>query len=305
MSTVPILSDENPLDLRTLIDLLWTQRRIIAISMVIVMMAFVALAFFSTPIYRSSVEFISSSSGQSGLGGSLFSALDSLGGLASQAGINLSDDDAVTEESLAVLKSRELTQAFINDRNLMPKLFPKKWDEQNRRWRVEPDEQPTPEQAFRRFDEDIRTVVRDKKTGLITLQIDWRDRNEAADWANELVRRVNAEMRSRAIANAEASVGFLQRELNSTSDIGTREAINRLIETQVKQRMIANVTPDYAFRVVDRATAPDADDPIRPKKLVLLALSPLVGFVVGIALVLIMRALRNALAIRPIGGVGH
>lgn len=302
---MPSMADESPLDLRTLIDLLWVRRRVILVWMGIVIAAFVGVAFLSTPIYRSSVEFISSSSGQSGLGGSLFSALDSLGGLASQAGINLSNDGAVTEESLAVLKSRQLTQVFIADRGLMPKLFAKKWDEQNRRWRVSADKQPTPEQAYRWFDEDIRTVVRDKKTGLITLQIDWRDRNEAADWANELVRRVNAEMRSRAIANAEASVGFLQRELNATSDIGTREAINRLIETQVKQRMIANVTPDYAFRVIDGATAPDADDAIRPKKLVLLAMSPVVGFAVGIAFVLMMRALREALKTRPGVEAGH
>ena len=97
----------------------------------------------------------------------------------------------------------------------------------------------------------------------------------------------------------------MQRELSATSDVGTREAINRLIEAQVKQRMIANVTPDYAFRVVDRATVPDADDPIRPKKIVLLALSPFVGLVVGIAFVLMMRALREALKIRPGVEVGH
>ena len=86
-------------------------------------------------------------------------------------------------------------------------------------------------------------------------------------------------MRERAIAKAEASIGFLQKELVNTSDVGTRDAVNRLIEAQVKQRMLASVTREYAFRVVDQAMAPDEKDPIRPVKVILV----LLGFVLGVA----------------------
>src|SRR5262249_20789343 len=156
------------------------------------------------------------------LSGSLGSIMDSLGGLASQAGISLSSNsDAAEEETLAVLKSRQFTIAFVNDRHLMPELFEKKWDKAAGKGKVPVKDQPTEARAFKKFDEKIRSVDRDKKTGLVTLQIKWRDRREAAEWANELVSRINAEMRVRAMRQADASLGYLQKELATTNEVDT------------------------------------------------------------------------------------
>lgn len=288
------MDDHNAMDLRSLIAIIWARRGWVAISICAVTLVCAAIAFLMTPVYRAQVVFVSATAGQGNLGGPLSSVLDSLGGLASQAGINLSStSDSSVEETLAVLKSRQLTMSFINDNHLMPKLYPKKWDAAAHRWKVPLDDQPTEARAFKKFDKKIRTVDRDKKSGLVTLQIDWSDRNEAAAWANELVRRVNVEMRARAITKADDSLGFLQKELGTTADVDTRDAVNKLIETQVKQRMLANVTPDYAFRVVDKAVAPDKDDPIRPQKLALLLAGPLAGFALGVAWVLGYRALQR------------
>jgi len=126
----------------------------------------------------------------------------------------------------------------------------------------------------------------------LTLQIDWRDRSEAARWVNEIAARLNAEMRARAIEQADASVSFLEKELGTTSTVEIRDSINRLIEAQIKQRMLANVTREYAFRVVDRALPSDADDPVRPQKLMLFVLGPVVGLVLGIVAVLGLDMIR-------------
>ncbi len=56
------------------------------------------------------------------------------------------------------------------------------------------------------------SISRDRKTGLITVQIDWRDAVKAARWGQyEIVARLNAEMRSRAIQSTNASVGYLEK----------------------------------------------------------------------------------------------
>jgi uncharacterized protein involved in exopolysaccharide biosynthesis len=288
------MDDPTPMDLRTLIAVIWARRRWLLISVIVVTLACAGVAFLMTPVYRASVVFVSANAGQTGLSGPLSSVLDSLGGLASQAGINLSStSDSSIEETLAVLKSRQLTMSFINDNHLMPQLYPKKWDAAAQRWKVPLEDQPTEARAYKKFDQKIRTVDRDKKSGLVTLQIDWTDRNEAARWANDLVRRVNVEMRARAIAKADDSLGFLQKELGTTTDVDTRDAVSKLIGTQVKQRMLANVTPDYAFRVVDKAVAPDPDDPIRPQKVALLIAGPLAGLALGIAWILGYRSLSR------------
>ena len=138
----------------------------------------------------------------------------------------------------------------------MPVLFEKRWDAARGQWKGPAEKQPTLAKAFKYFDKQVRTVVQDKKTGLITLQVDWKNRQLAAQWANDLAHRLNEEMRERSASKAESSLGYLEHELESTQTVATREAIGRLIEAQVKQRMMAHVTQEYAFRVVDRAMEP-------------------------------------------------
>ena len=67
--------------------------------------------------------------------------LGQFGGLASLAGVNLgggANND--TEVSLAVLRSREFTEAFIRDRNLLPLIFEECWDADANRWKGDKEE---------------------------------------------------------------------------------------------------------------------------------------------------------------------
>jgi uncharacterized protein involved in exopolysaccharide biosynthesis len=269
---------DQAIDARALLARFWAGRRWILVSTALFTVLFAAAAFIMTPVYRASVVMVSADRDRNLLSGSLASALGNFGGLASIAGINLGESGAGKEEALAVLKSREFTERFIKDLGLMPVLFPKQWDAASKRWRGDEAKWPTPSRAYRAFD-DIRTISQDKKTGLVTLRIDWRDRKQAAEWANELVRRLNTEMRSRAIVTADASLGYLAKELQRTEIVSAREAINRLVEAQIRERMLANVTQEFSFRVVDRAMVPDRDEKLRPKRL----LMTVAGFAIGVA----------------------
>jgi capsular polysaccharide biosynthesis protein len=111
---------------------------------------------------------------------------------------------------------------------------------------------------------------------------------KAADWTNRYVQLLNDEMRARATADAEASLGYLQNEFATTADVSTREAISKLIESQVKQKMLAHVTQEYALRVIDKAEVADADAPVRPVKILFLALGIVFGAILGIAVALLL-----------------
>jgi uncharacterized protein involved in exopolysaccharide biosynthesis len=248
----------------------------------------IALAFTMTPIYRSTTVLIPASD-QSEMSGVLSSTLGSLGGLAGLAGVNLRATTVETEEAISVLRSRTFSDEVIEDLKLMPKFFESKWDSKQGAWHVPSDEQPTAAQAFKYFDRNVRSILQDKKTGMITLQIEWKDPVEAASWANELVTRLNAEMQRRAILRADRSIQFLMSELTKAEAMETRNAINRLIEAQINRRMVANVTDQFAFRIVDRAVAPDRDDPVRPQKPVLVLLAGFLGLFCGVVYVLLFR----------------
>jgi len=278
-------------DLRVLLARIAAHPWWLLASVVFFTAACTTAAFVLTPIYRASTTLIPAKSDKgsdasgSGLGG--------IGGVASLVGINLGEGDSLTEEALAVLKSREFTQKFIDERNLMPVLYAKIWDAQTGKWKVDEKHQPTPARAYHYFDKKIRLIVQEKKTSLITLNIDWTDRVAAADWANDLVQRLNLEMRKREMARVDSSVGYLEKEFESTNAVATREAISHLIEIQVKQRMLAAVTQEFAFRVVDHATPSDRDDRYFPNRFLLVVAGPFVGLLVGILCVLGFGALKS------------
>jgi uncharacterized protein involved in exopolysaccharide biosynthesis len=269
------------------LDRLWARRCLIAVSIAVCTIGCVAAAFLMTPMYR--VEAVLVPANTDRTLGSLNGALGGLGGLTSLAGISIAPADTRTQEALAVLNSRELTQKFIEERGLMPELFPRDWDAGRKAWKMGLRHPPTVSKAYKYFNGKIRAVTQDRKTGLIVLSVYWRDRIEAAAWANELVQRLNVEMRARAIAQANDSLAELERELLATTVVETRQAISRLIDGQVKQRMVANVTPEYVFRVVDQALPPDADDPTWPNRPLLFALGPLIGLTIGALLALVLE----------------
>lgn len=276
----------DTIDVADLARLIWRGKWWVGASVVAFGALFWGIALNMTPVYRASAV-LAAATPDRGVGAGLTSAMGSLGGLAALAGLNVSSGATPADESLAVLRSREFTERFIADRKLLPRLFPQRWDHVNGRWAVPPNRQPTLGQGFRYFDESVRSVLRDKKTGLIDLQIDWTNRDEAADWANDLVRRLNAEMRSRAVAKSDAALVFLRRELEQTPYLESKDAINRLVEVQINQRMIASVTEEFAFALIDRAVAPEEGEIVRPNRPIMVAVGLLLGFSLGVAGVLI------------------
>jgi uncharacterized protein involved in exopolysaccharide biosynthesis len=277
---------DDDIDLRAVAATLWARKAWIVVSMIVFTIPLAVVAFLAEPTYRTAtvVADARAESGANTLGG----ALGALGNLGSVARIAVQGATAA-DEAMAVMRSREFTERFIGDHNLMPALFPDLWDATKGEWQV-PEERPTLAQGYKVF-QAIRAVTQAGRGGLITVTIEWRDPVQAADWANAVVAQLNAEMRGRAIESTKLSVGYLERELTSTSTIETRQAINRLMEAQINQRMLANVTEEYAFRIVERALPPEPDDTVGPSKLVLVALGPSLGLIFGVFLVLVLNVL--------------
>lgn len=276
---------EYVLDFYRLVRRVWDGRWWVIGSSVLLGAIALTIGFLMTPVYRASTVLISASKANATMG----NALGSIGGLAALAGVNLTGADTETREALGLLRSRQFALDFITDFNLKPQFFEDKWDAAAGKWKVSPGEEPTDAEAVRYFDENVRTVRDDSRNGLIILEVDWRDRESAATWANAMVARLNADMRRRAIERADASMGFLTKEYESTAVLDARSAINRLMEAQINQRMLANVTSDFAFRVVDRAQVPDRGDKVRPRKLLMLLAGGFLGFLLGVVGVLVFR----------------
>lgn len=246
----------------------------------------------STPIYRAEVILAPAMDDTGGMLGSLMA---DYGALASLAGINVSAPQDGRQESLAVLRSRALAEAFINEQELMKVFFVEDWDNSSGRWMdPDPDEHPSMWDAFELFDEDIRSVSEDRRTGLITLSMEWSDPEVVARWANLFVSRANEQIRQRTIEEASRTIDYLRRELAKSDLVEVRQAISKILEGQVKTVAIARVREQYAFRVVDQAVPADRDRPVRPR----LALTAAVGLLVGLAVTAIAVMLRHRAGVR-------
>ena len=247
------------------------------------------VALVMTPVYRSEIQIAPVSEKD---GNSRFAAqLGELGGLAALSGINV-EQGRKKNESIATLRSRRFTEQFVKDENLLPVLFHDKWDVENQKWiENDPDAIPTLEDAWKLFDKKIRRISEDRKTGLVVLSIEWKDPSEAARWANELVNRVNEVLRKKAAMESENAIGYLQEQLGKTSVVELQQVVNRLIELEMKEVILANITKEYAFRVIDPAVVPER--PFKPKKVLTVLLGIASGAALGVILAMILNAVRT------------
>lgn len=235
------------------------------------------VSFLMRPVYRADMVVVpaSDSSGS----GALSSLQSQFGGLASLAGINLGASGGDTKTlALATLMSRSLIEEFIKEKDLLPVLFPDIWNPETKTLNVDNSSKvPTMDDAYRLFDEEIRIVSEDTLTGLITLSIEWYDRELAAAWATELIGRTNARLRGRAVSEARKSIAYLEKELQSTNVLEVQQGIYTLIQSQVSRITLANVSEEYAFSVVDPPVVSDPDNYVRPMRVVMAVLGFLLG----------------------------
>ncbi len=265
----------------------WRKTFLAATSLTAV--AVIAHAFLATPLYRSSVKMMPR---ENELGaGALQGLVGQFSGLASIAGVSLGSIDG--QEAIAWLKSRALFTQFVNEQNLMPILFRDEWDAVAGRWRSDLKRIPTIDDAWAMFDKEIRRVNDDSKTRVITLEITWRDRQQAAAWANEVVRLANEELRQRALRETTASLASLEEQLARADAVELRLSIAKLMEAHLNRSVLAKSRGEYALNVLDPAVVSDARRFVSPRRFLLLLISLPLGLFTGVCAILAVRFARE------------
>ena len=270
---------KRDLSLLAVWDFLRRHLAIILTSVAIVTVGAVVLAFWLTPKYRAEVV-ISPADSPSGLG----QLGGQLGDLASLAGINIGGGgNRKADEALEYLRSRVFTAGFINRHALLPVLFAKKWDAHRSQWR-DKDDVPTISEAVKKFSTNIRQIVEDRRTGIVTVAVIWSDPKAAADWANSLIADADAELRARAVAEQTRSIDYLEKEALSTPDVDIRTTVYKVMESELKNAMLARTRDAYAFKVIDPATVADRRDRDSPNRPLVVLLGLVLGIIVGVVI---------------------
>jgi len=278
--------DRMGLGIRELWSIVW-RRRIWIIAITAAFSVTTVTYTLLTPQWFKAEVVLVPAKANSGMAGQL----GGVAGLASLAGVNLNEKgDSV--EALAVLRSNDFTRSFIDEYQLLPVLFANKWDSTARRWKSDnPNDQPDDRDAVRFFQHTICQVVDDPRTGLVTISIEWTNGETAAEWANQIVARLNEQMRERALVESERNVKYLKEELGATNIATLQQSISRLLESEMQTLMLARGNPEFAFRVIDRASVPKWRS--RPKRALLVSAATLAGGMFAIFIVLLSHAFRS------------
>jgi uncharacterized protein involved in exopolysaccharide biosynthesis len=222
-----------------------------------------------------------------GVGGSL---RNQFGGIAALAGIDLGGSGDRKAEFLATLSSTGFAREFITSENLMPVLFEDRWDAAAKNWKAGR-KPPTLEAAVKRFTRDVRAVSEDKRTGIVTISIEWYSPELAARWANLMVERVNERLRAEASTTAAHSLEYLNKEAEAANVIELRQSVYRLIESQINAAMMAKVQREFAYRFIDRAVPPEIR--IFPSRFLFAVVGALCGGLLGFLFVVIRNSVRR------------
>ena len=294
---------DDEIDLRELGSVLWAGKKIIlTVTSLFAVIAVIVVLLIPNQYQATAVV----SPAQSG-GTSMLGAMSSqLGGLASLAGIKVpSDEGGEAQAAMEIMQSWSFIEEFIKTNNLAAEIFAADgwdretnklsydsslYDSQQKQWVRNPPAgktiEPTSWELYEEFSERL-TVTTDKTTGMISVSIEHYSPILAQQWVNLYITTINNYMRSRKLQQANSNIEYLEAQIEKTAIAGMKEVFYQVIEEQIKNKMLAEASPEYAFVTVNPAMVPEEKS--TPKRALICVLTVLLGAMLSILAVLVMH----------------
>lgn len=206
--------DEDEISLLDLATTLGEEKKLVFGLPLVVGVAAIVISLFLTPVFTAKTTLLPP---QSSGGGGAAAALANLGGLASLAGVSAGGTTADTV--VAMLKSRSAKDSIIDQFNL-----------------VQYYEAALREDVYTQLDKVVR-VGSDKKSNLITIEVDDKDPQLAANMANAYYKVLKGLMTRVAVTEAQQRRQFFEDQfLKSKEELSNAEV--KLKETQERTGLV-------------------------------------------------------------------
>jgi LPS O-antigen subunit length determinant protein (WzzB/FepE family) len=298
---------DDEIDLRELFGVLWGNKiKIIGITAVFSVVS-VIYALSVPNQYKASALLAPAQQQSGGLSG----ALGQLGGLASLAGVSIGGGES-SEAQVAqeIMKSWSFIEGFIADNDLAAEVYAAEgWSRESNQlkfdndvyavktktWLVKNDNigrlgPPTSWQLFKKFSEML-AVSEDKKSGLISISIEYYSPQIAKQWLDLYISSINKHMQARQVVKVSNNIEYLEAQIEKTSITEMQEVFYTIIEEQIKSQMLAEASPDYAFVAVSPSMVPEEKS--QPKRALICILGTLLGGILSVLTVLVLHFARK------------
>ena len=292
----------DEIDLRALFKIIWQGKWLILALTAIFAVAGVTYAKLQPDIYTSSALLAPKDGGTGKAGGALR-------GLASLAGVNVGGEDSnkslIAQE---VLTSRAFLSSFIERHGYAPQLAAvsgwrrgsqkleydsERYDPETGEWKTgEKGQSRKPSMWFLVNQFRARLSANSsKQTGMYQVSFQHYSPFFAREVVSNLVNDLNDHMRKLDVQEAERSIAYLQDKIKETSIAGMQQVFFQLIESETRKVMLAHSSPEYVFRIIDPAVAPETRS--QPKRMLIAAVATMTGGLLGVLIVLIRSFLRK------------
>jgi len=298
---------DDEIDLRELFGVLWAGRTIIAGVTSIFAIVAVIYALTIPNEYKATAVIAPAQSGGSGLG----AMASQLGGLASLAGINIGGGEGgEAQEAMEIMQSWGFIEKFIEKNDLAVEVFAANgwdagsaelsidndlYDVSKRQWVRNPPSgktlAPSSWELYQTFSKRL-SVSLDKTSGLASVSVEFYSPLLAKRWVDLFVVTINEHMRDRKLAQVNNNIQYLEAQIEKTAIADMREIFYQIIQEQIKNKMLAEASPEYAFTTVSRAMLPEEES--KPKRALICILGTLLGGMLSILVVLIRHYSRKS-----------
>ena len=293
---------DDEIDLRELFTVLWDGKGLITLITGFAAVCAVLYALWLPNIYESKA--LLAPNDESGAGG-LAGLAKQYGGLASLAGINIGGGGGGATKSLKAQQkitsldffTRHLYETVVVDLMAVdyweaasgelvynPELFDNKSQKWLRKARYPQQAKPSAQETHKAF-LSVLTLSEDAKTSLVTLSVKHVSPIVAQGWVELVINAVTEELRGKDVDEARGSIAFLEEQRLQTSLVSLDEVFAQLIEEQTKTIMLANVSKDYVFEIIDPPVVPELNS--EPKRALICILGTLLGGMLAVLLVLV------------------
>ena len=211
---------------------------------------------------------------------------------------NLNSGPKDKDIALQLLQSWDFVEAFIVKHGLAVDIYAvSHWDKESRTLAIDPkiydtkrsawvrdvpigkSPEPTSWQVYKRFMEYL-SVSENKKTGFITLALEYYSPDKAAEWLGMIISDLNEHLRLRKIKEARDNIEFLTENVEKTKVAEMKAVFFELMEEQTKVLMLAGAGNEYALKTVSAAKVPEVKS--GPRRVVMTALGAVGGLFLGV-----------------------
>jgi uncharacterized protein involved in exopolysaccharide biosynthesis len=278
-------SDEDEIDLLELIrTLLQAWKTIVGITILCTGLA-VAYALHAPRVFKAQTLLAPAQEDETAAS----SLLNKFGGLVAIAGVK-DKSSSFMSRVLGTFKSRQFLENFILEHNLLEQIFFDQWDIERKEWI------PREDGSIVKISDGINSLYRsiaceeDKSTSLYTVSVTLKDPNLAALICNKIVISLNSKFREQAIERALLKEEYLKEELTKTSLSDMKNVLYTMLQAEKQKAMLANITKNAAFEVIDPAVSGSI---IKPKRKLIVALGGVCGGFLGIFAVFFTQFLQK------------